>query len=124
MTDLQARMLGQLIRQAREKRGVTQDQLARAAKVDKRWLIRLEHGELKKPEANRLMRLSEELELEPISIDAMTDDLLYNEAPSTRMNFRTKHRLVITPMQEQELIALAARMHQENRWGEGRQKRR
>lgn len=116
MTELQAQMLGTLVRQAREQKNITQEALARSTDIDTRWLRRLEQGEMAKPDANRLLRLAEQLELEPTSIDAMTDDLLYHEAPTTRMNFRAKHRLVITPEQEQELVALAAQMHQENRW--------
>lgn len=60
-------MLGDLLRAAREKAGLTQEQLAFQAEVDRSYVSQLERG-LKSPTVQMLFRLCKALRTSPADI--------------------------------------------------------
>lgn len=63
MTEANAEQLGQLIRAARQDRGLSTPELARAVGIAQSNIVRLENGQVETPAAVLLQRLSNQLEL-------------------------------------------------------------
>jgi transcriptional regulator with XRE-family HTH domain len=93
MTDYQAEQLGDLIRRARAKKGLTLFGLADLAEMDDSWLARLERGRYTTPNPAQLARLAEILDIDPARIDRLTHDYLADSMPSTRTYLRSKEKL-------------------------------
>jgi transcriptional regulator with XRE-family HTH domain len=60
--------VGEIIREQREAKGLSIGRAASAAKVDARWLSRLERGDYKSPDARSLYRVTKVLELETTDV--------------------------------------------------------
>jgi SOS-response transcriptional repressor LexA/DNA-binding XRE family transcriptional regulator len=70
--------LGNLIREYREKRGLTQGQLAQYAQVPRPWLSVVETGRIEKPERDRLTAVAKVLRIDP---ERFLDAAGYNITP-------------------------------------------
>ena len=118
MKQQQARMLGELIRQARKRKGLGQAALAKKSGSDLRTIARIEEGQSLNPEINRLALIADALDIEPQSVEKLTDHRLSRELVGTRVYFRAKHGFRLSDKQCREIEAIAARLHQEHSWSE------
>jgi transcriptional regulator with XRE-family HTH domain len=67
-----AKAFGQVLRAAREKRGISQEQLALDCGIDRTYVSLLERG-LRQPTITVLFRLSNALELRPSAVVAQVE---------------------------------------------------
>jgi transcriptional regulator with XRE-family HTH domain len=93
ITSTQARELGNLIAQARNRKGLTVEAQAAAMGISRSWLGDLELGRYLDPSPDRLVRLSEALDIEPSQIDRLTNGALAEALPGMRTYFRAKYDL-------------------------------
>jgi transcriptional regulator with XRE-family HTH domain len=89
--EYQRNQLGEAIREARKARRLSGRALAKSAKVDGRWLARLEQGAFVTPDPRYLHRVAKVLGLETISLFQIAD---YGEGlPGLAPYLRTKYNL-------------------------------
>jgi transcriptional regulator with XRE-family HTH domain len=88
MTDAQARRLGRLLAQARQRKGLTTRQVAEGQDFTHVWVHRIERGEYHQPTPHWLWRLAELLDLDPTRIDRLTSERLTHSIPSLHTYFR------------------------------------
>ena len=102
MTDKQAHKLGELIRRARNKKGLSLYALADLTGMDFSWLGRLERGLYASPSPVQLARLAEALDIDPARIDVVSHDHLADAMPTMRTYFRSKEKLSPAALDELE----------------------
>jgi transcriptional regulator with XRE-family HTH domain len=93
MTNQQAAALGDLIRAARNAKGLSYYALAALTGMDFSWLARLERGQYTKPDPAQLARLAEALDIDPARIDRISKNHLANSLPTMRTYLRSKEKL-------------------------------
>lgn len=107
MTPQQARDLGRLLAEARERKGLSFGQVAERLGVGKAWLHDVENGLYVNIAPDRLARLAEILEIAPSRINRLTDGAVAESLPEVRTYFRAKYGL--SPQQAREIADYAAR---------------
>jgi transcriptional regulator with XRE-family HTH domain len=103
MTEVQARELGRLVKQARRKRRLSLREVDELTGVSYGWLRRLEEGQMIAPAPSKLTRVAEALDLPPERIDRITRGRISRDLPAIRTYFRTKYKLApneITKIEE------------------------
>jgi len=103
MTEVQARELGRLFKQARRTRKLSLRALDELAGVSYGWLGRLERGQMIAPAPSKLTRVAEVLGIAPERIDRITRGRVSRDLPPIRTYFRAKYQLTpqeITQIEE------------------------
>lgn len=108
MTEAQAQKLGQMINAARQKKGLSLRDVANQVDISHIWLKELESGHYTDPAPDRLARLAELLDIDPVRIDRVNKDVLANSLPDVRTYFRAKDKL--SPEQLDEVEATMKRL--------------
>jgi transcriptional regulator with XRE-family HTH domain len=93
MTEVQARELGRLIKQARRSRKLSLRALDELTGASYGWLARLERGLMLAPAPSKLTRVAEALDIPPERIDRITRGRIARELPPIRTYFRAKYKL-------------------------------
>jgi transcriptional regulator with XRE-family HTH domain len=93
MTEVQARELGRLIKQARHTRKLSLRALDELTGASYGWLARLERGLMSAPAPSKLTRVAEALGIPPERIDRITRGKVSSDLPAIRTYFRTKYKL-------------------------------
>lgn len=116
MTEEQAKRLGELLRKARTKRGLSLRAVAELADVKHIWLLNVEDGRHTSPAADRLARISEVLGIDPVKIDRLSDNSVADSLPGVRTYFRSKDRLTAAQLDDLEatLTRLRAKYAKQN----------
>jgi transcriptional regulator with XRE-family HTH domain len=89
MTEAQAQRLGQLILRARTRHGWSLATLQEHTGIPDVWLNRVERGLYLQPAPERLAKVAEALEIDPMSIDRASQNHLAQSLPSVRTYFRS-----------------------------------
>jgi len=103
MTEVQARELGRLIKQARRSRKLSLRALDELTGASYGWLARLERGLMLAPAPSKLTRVAEALSIAPERIDRITRGRISRDLPPIRTYFRAKYQLTpheITQIEE------------------------
>lgn len=74
--------VGAAIREARESRGLGVNQLAKKARVRNDWISRVESGHTERPGKERLVRVAQALEMDPIVLVNLVYPDVTGEHPS------------------------------------------
>ena len=106
MKELHAQRLGQLILRARTRRGWSLETLHEHTGIPSVWLNRVERGVYLQPAPERLAKLAEALDIDPIAIDRASQNHLAYSLPSVRTYFRSTAKA--TPEQLDEIEAAVA----------------
>lgn len=69
--------VGRRVRALREARGLSQAALARAAGVERTWLIHLEQGKIRQPSVEKALALARAL---GVPVEALADDAAFERA--------------------------------------------
>jgi transcriptional regulator with XRE-family HTH domain len=93
MTQVQARELGRLVKQARRSRKLSLRALDELTGVSYGWLRRLEHGQMSKPAPSKLTKVAEALSIPPERIDRITRGQVSRDLPTIRTYLRAKYQL-------------------------------
>ncbi|HWY18787.1 MAG TPA: helix-turn-helix transcriptional regulator [Solirubrobacteraceae bacterium] len=93
MTEVQARELGRLVKQARRARKLSLRALDELTGASYGWLARLERGLMPAPAPSKLTRVAEALGIPPERIDRITRGRISRDLPPIRTYFRTKYKL-------------------------------
>jgi len=93
MTEVQARELGRLIKQARRTRKLSLRALDELTGASYGWLARLERGVMLAPAPSKLTRVAEALGIAPERIDRITRGRISRDLPTIRTYFRAKYKL-------------------------------
>ncbi len=103
MTEVQARELGRLVKQARRVRRLSLRALDELTGVSYGWLSRLERGQMIAPAPSKLTKVAEVLGIAPERIDRITRGGISRDLPPIRTYFRAKYQLTpreITQIEE------------------------
>jgi transcriptional regulator with XRE-family HTH domain len=103
MTEVQARELGRLVKQARRARKLSLRALDELTGVSYGWLGRLERGQMIAPAPSKLTKVAEALSIAPERIDRITRGRISRDLPPIRTYFRAKYQLTpheITQIEE------------------------
>ncbi len=103
MTDVQARELGRLFKQARRSHKLSLRALDELAGVSYGWLARLERGQMRTPAPSKMTKVAEVLGIAPERIDRISRGRVSRELPPIRTYFRAKYQLTppeITQIEE------------------------
>ena len=84
MTEVQARELGRLFKQARRTRNLSLRALDEMSGVSYGWLSRLERGQMVAPAPSKLTRVAEVLGIAPERIDRTSDPAVMKDVPVAR----------------------------------------
>ncbi len=106
MTEAQAQRLGQLILRARTRRGWSLAMLQEHTGIPDVWLNRVERGVYLQPAPERVAKLAEVLEIDPMAIDRASKNHLAQSLPTVRTYFRSTAQA--TPEQLDEIEAALA----------------
>jgi transcriptional regulator with XRE-family HTH domain len=93
MTEVQARELARLVKQARRTRKLSLRALDELTGVSYGWLARLERGVMIAPAPSKLTRVAEALGIPPERIDRITRGRISRDLPPIRTYFRAKYQL-------------------------------
>jgi transcriptional regulator with XRE-family HTH domain len=93
MTEVQARELGRLVKQARRARKLSLRALDELTGASYGWLSRLERGQMTAPAPSKLTKVAEVLDIPPERIDRITRGKVSSDLPAIRTYFRTKYKL-------------------------------
>jgi transcriptional regulator with XRE-family HTH domain len=93
MTEVQARELGRLVKQARRTRRLSLRALDELTGASYGWLGRLERGQMIAPAPSKLTKVAEVLSIAPERIDRITRGRISRDLPAIRTYFRTKYKL-------------------------------
>ncbi len=93
MTEVQARELGRLVKQARRTQKLSLRALDELTGVSYGWLSRLERGQMTAPAPSKLTKVAEALGIAPERIDRITRGQVSSDLPAIRTYFRTKYKL-------------------------------
>ena len=77
-----AKVFGEVLRAARTERGITQEELAFSAQVDRTFIYRLERG-LRQPTISTIIRLAQALKISANELVSKTEDK-YSTGLTTR----------------------------------------
>lgn len=102
MTDKQAKELGQLLAEARHRKGWGVRDVATQLGVSFSWVAKVERGEYATVPPDRLARLADVLNVAPSRIDRLVAGSMARSLPEIRTYFRAKYRLTV---EESEQIA-------------------
>lgn len=108
MTAAQARMLGGLIRRARDERGLSVRQLASQVDIPAGWLFGVEAGRFLNPASDRLALVTEVLNIKSARVDRITKGSVAGGLPELRTYFRAKYDL--TPEQIEQVERYVRRL--------------
>jgi transcriptional regulator with XRE-family HTH domain len=109
MTLLQAKQLGLLITKARGRKGVSLRELEARVGIGRSWLSYVEQGQyLERPAPDRLARLAEALDIDPMRIDRLTKGSMAESLPGIRTYFRAKYDM--TPDQAAQIERYVKRL--------------
>lgn len=104
MTEVQARELGRLFKQARRARKLSLRGLDELSGVSYGWLGRLERGQMIAPAPSKLTKVAEALGIPPERIDRITRGRISRDLPPIRTYFRAKYQL--TPKEIKQIEEL------------------
>jgi transcriptional regulator with XRE-family HTH domain len=104
MTEQQAARLGELVRKAREAKGLSLRTLEAETGVARTWLVYLEAGRSLEPSSDRLARVAEALGLDPARIDRVSGSYLARSLPTVRTYFRSKGKATPAELDELEQV--------------------
>lgn len=93
MTEVQARELGRLFRQARRARKLSLRAVDELTGVSYGWLRRLESGAMIAPAPSKLTKVAVALDIPPERIDRITRGGISRDLPAIRTYFRAKYQL-------------------------------
>ncbi len=93
MTEVQARELGRILKQARRARRLSLRALDELTGASYGWLSRLERGQMTAPAPSKLTKVAEVLGIPPERIDRITRGKVSSDLPAIRTYFRTKYKL-------------------------------
>jgi transcriptional regulator with XRE-family HTH domain len=93
MTEVQARELGRLVKQARRSRKLSLRAVDELTGASYGWLARLERGLILAPAPSKLTKVAEALGVAPERIDRITRGKVSSDLPAIRTYFRTKYKL-------------------------------
>jgi transcriptional regulator with XRE-family HTH domain len=117
MTEVQARELGRLVKQARRAHGLSLRALDELTGVSYGWLSRLERAQMIAPAPSKLTKVAEVLGIAPERIDRITRGGISRDLPPIRTYFRAKYKLTpreITQIEEVfDQIRRSRREHQD-----------
>ncbi len=119
MTEVQARELGRLLKQARRSRKLSLRAVDELSGVSYGWLRRLEQGAMLKPAPSKLTRVAEALGIPPERIDRITRGQVSRELPPIRTYFRAKYQLTPTEITQIEELFDQIRRQRRHATGEG-----
>lgn len=108
MTDEQLRELGQIIKAAREKKGLSLRQFATAVGINASNAMRLENGEVREPKAEVLAACTDVLGIKASRIDRVTSGYLSGGLIPSRTYMRARYDL--TPEQTEHIEAEIAKL--------------
>ena len=103
MTEVQARELGRLFKQARRTRRLSLRAVDELTSVSYGWLSRLERGQMIAPAPSKLTKVAEALGIALERIDRITRGRISRDLPPIRTYFRAKYHLTpqeITQIEE------------------------
>lgn len=109
MTEAQATRLGQLLLRARTRRGWSLATLHQHTDIPEVWLNRVERGLYLQPAPERLAKVAEALDVDPVAVDRASRNHLAQSLPSVRTYFRSTAQA--TPEQLDEIEAAIAEIH-------------
>jgi transcriptional regulator with XRE-family HTH domain len=119
MTEVQARELGRLFKQARRVRQLSLRELDELTGVSYGWLSRLERGQMITPAPSKLTKVAEVLDIPPERIDLITRGKVSSDLPAIRTYFRTKYKLNPHEIRQiEELFDQIRRSRREHQGGE------
>jgi transcriptional regulator with XRE-family HTH domain len=93
MTEVQARELGRLFKQARRTKKLSLREVDELTGASYGWLSRLERGKMTMPAPSKLTAVAEVLGIPPERIDRITRGKVSSDLPAIRTYFRTKYKL-------------------------------
>jgi transcriptional regulator with XRE-family HTH domain len=93
MTEVQARELGRLLKQARCARKLSLRALDELTGASYGWLSRLERGQMMAPAPSKLTKVAEALGIAPERIDRITRGRISRDLPPISTYFRAKYQL-------------------------------
>lgn len=91
MEPRQAKKLGQHLREAREKLGISARALARRTELSDSSIVRIEQGAFLEPTPDTLSRIAEALEINLADLYVMADYPMPSELPSMKLYLRSKY---------------------------------
>ncbi len=119
MTEVQARELGRLFKQARRSRKLSLRALDELTGVSYGWLSRLERGQMITPAPSKLTKVAEVLGIAPERIDRITRGRISRDLPPIRTYFRAKYKLKPEEIRQiEELFDQIRRNRREHQGGE------
>lgn len=92
MDDEQAQRLGRFIRTRREHLGLSSRQLQARCGVRDTTIIRIEHGDIASPKADKLAKIADGLGLAVADVFALADYVAPAELPTLRPYLRARYR--------------------------------
>jgi transcriptional regulator with XRE-family HTH domain len=111
MTEVQARELGRLFKQARRARKLSLRSLDELSGASYGWLTRLERGQMMAPAPSKLTKVAEVLGIPPERIDRITRGQVSRDLPPIRTYFRAKYQL--TPQEITQIEELFDRIRRQ-----------
>jgi transcriptional regulator with XRE-family HTH domain len=111
MTEVQARELGRLFKQARRKMKLSLRRLDELSGVSYGWLMRLERGQMVTPAPSKLTTVAKVLGIPPERIDLITRGQVSRDLPTIRTYFRAKYQL--TPEEIRQIEELFDRIRRD-----------
>jgi|SRR5579863_10309282 len=93
MTQVQARELGRIVKQARSAHKLSLRELDELTGASYGWLARLERGKMIAPAPSKLTKVADVLGIPPERIDRITRGRIARELPPIRTYFRAKYKL-------------------------------
>jgi transcriptional regulator with XRE-family HTH domain len=111
MTEVQARELGRLFKQARRSKKLSLRGLDELSGVSYGWLSRLERGLMIAPAPSKLTKVAEVLGIAPERIDLITRGRVSRDLPPIRTYFRAKYQL--TPEEIRQIEELFDRIRRD-----------
>ena len=104
MTQVQARELGRVFKQARTAQKLSLRQLDELSGVSYGWLSRLERGQMNAPAPSKLTKVAEVLSIPPERIDLITRGRVSGDLPAFRTYFRAKYQLTPQEIEHMEQV--------------------
>jgi len=93
MKQLDAHRLGRMLKQARERMGLSLRAVEQRTRIPFAWVARTEHGHYSRPAPERLATLAELLGIDARAMDGVTSGEMSEQLPKARTYFRAKYHL-------------------------------